>query len=320
MAKDPYKILGVDKGADDAALKAAYRKLTKKYHPDLNPNNPDAEIRFKEVNAAYDFLKDSDKRAAFDQGAIDADGNPMGFGGFQGRSGPRGGGGFYRDFAQGPQGARYSTSGAGLGAEDIEDILGSIFGRGRSRGNDSPSGFEDIFGGKQVSLDKNYKIDIGFLNAVRGAERKMTMPDGTSLSIKIPAGVRSGQKLRLKGQGDSKNGKKGDALVELNVKNHEFYRREGDNILIDVPITLYEAILGGKISVPTIHGAVEMTVPKGTGSGKKLRLKGKGVKNGDQLVTLMVVMPDEISDDLSAFMEKWRKKNAYDPRKKMETA
>lgn len=320
MAKDPYKILGVDKGADDAALKAAYRKLTKKYHPDLNPNNPDAETKFKEVNAAYDFLKDTDKRAAFDQGAIDADGNPMGFGGFQGRSGPRGGGGFYRDFAQGPQGARYSSSGSGLGAEDIEDILGSIFGRGRSRGSDSPSGFEDIFGGKQVSLDKNYKIDIGFLDAVRGAERKMTMPDGTSLSIKIPAGVRSGQKLRLKGQGDSKNGKKGDALVELSVKNHEFYRREGDNILIDVPITLYEAILGGKISVPTIHGAVEMTVPKGTGSGKKLRLKGKGVKNGDQLVTLMVVMPDEISDDLSAFMEKWRKKNAYDPRKKMETA
>lgn len=318
MSKNPYDILGVEKTSSDDEIKSAYRKLAKKHHPDLNPDNKADDEKFKDISAAYDFLKDKEKRAAFDRGEIDADGQPQ-----WGGSHPGAGGGerqYYRDFAQSPGAERYyHSSGAQIDPEDLESIFGSMFGQKQSR-RQSSEGFEDVFR-QQQRADVHYRLDIDFMDAALGAEKQITMPDGKSLKIKIPEGVKNGQKLRLKGKGQTlPDGQQGDAYIEIHVGIHKEFTRKGNNIYSEVPITIYEATLGGTVDVKTIHGVAKVKIPKGTDSGKKFRLKGKGIKKGQHYVEVLIVMPETIDKDLEDLMQKWEKDHAYNPRKKKEAA
>jgi len=304
MTENPYSILGVKKTANDKEIKSAYHKLAKQYHPDLNPGDQKAEAMFKEISVAYDLLHDKEKRAAYDRGEIDKDGNPQ----HQQRQQS------YKDFAEGPQGGRYHPAGGGdFNQEDIESIFGSFFGGG--------------VGGKQAgfkaqSLDAHYVIEVDFLEAVKGAKKRVTMPDGKVLDISIPAGAEDGQKLRLKGQGAAGNVKQpnGDAYIEMHIKPDAFFQRKGKDIHIELPVGIHESILGSKIQIPTIHSKVGMSIPKGASTGTKLRLKGKGIKGGDQYVILKIVMPEKVDGELEEFIEKWAKKHSYNPRKTKEFA
>lgn len=303
MSKNPYEILSVDKGASDDEIKAAYRKLAKKHHPDLNPDNKSADEKFKEISAAYDLLKNKDKRTAFDRGEIDAQGQPQQGGDRQ----------YYRDFAGGPQGTRYSSSGGNINPENIEGIFGAMFG-----GRAPDTRFDDMFR-QQQNADIHYRFDIGFMEAALGAKKQVTMPDGKNLSITIPEGVKDGQKLRLKGKGQKlQDGRHGDAYIEVHVLPHKFFIRKGDNIYNQVPIGVHEAVLGGAIEIETVHGAVNIKIPKGTNSGKSFRLKGKGIKSGHHYVDVQIVMPDKIDEDLEKAMKDWVEKHSYNPRNKNE--
>jgi DnaJ-class molecular chaperone len=297
MAKDPYEILGVAKNASEAEIKAAYRKLAKKHHPDLNPESKD-DAKFKEIGAAHNLLSDKEKRAAFDRGEIDMDGQPR-----QQQ--------FYRDHAQGPQGPRYSYPQGGGGEfdpEDLESLFGSFFRGGRGQG-----------AGRTQQQDVQYHIEIDFLEAALGGSKRITMPDGRTLDITIPEGISDGQKLRLKGQGaKGANGQAGDAYVEVQIRPHGQFSRKGQDIYLDMPIGFDESILGSKVQVPTIHGLVEMTLPKGVSSGASLRLKGKGIKQGDQYVKLSIVMPAKIDEELEQVVRQWAEKHHYNPRKHKE--
>ena len=315
MAKNPYDILGVSKNASEDEIKSAYRKLAKQYHPDLNPDNDEAAQKFKDISAAYEFLTDSEKRAAFDRGEIDMDGQPTGAGMGGGRQ-------FYRDFAGGPGGARYQTH---IDPDDLGDIFSQFFGgggMGAGMGNarkraGGMGGMEDIFGDMGgEELDVHYRTEVEFLEAAKGAKKQVQTPEGKSLSINIPAGVKDGQKLRLKGQGrQSRNGRKGDAYVEVKVKPSDTFRRDGNNIHADLHVALHEAVLGGKVSVETIHGTVEMNLPKGTSSDTRLRLKNKGIKGGHHYARIVIVMPETIDKELENAIRDWADKNAYNPRK-----
>ena len=296
MAKNPYEILGVKKDASEAEIKAAYRKLAKKHHPDLNPSNKNADEKFKEINAANDLLSDKEKRAAFDRGEIDMEGQPR-YQQQQQRT--------YRDFAEGPQGGRYHFNGGDFDLSDLEGLFGGLGGRAGGAGFGRPS------------ADVHYSIEVDFLEAARGAKKRVTMPDGKTLDIAIPEGIEEGQKLRLKGQGMQPSG---DAYVEMHIRPHPFFTRKGKDITIEVPVALQESVLGGKIQVPTVHGPVEMNIPKGASSGATLRLKGKGIKGGDQYVKLKIVMPKEIDAELEQAIRKWSETHAYNPRSAMETA
>lgn len=322
MAKNPYDILGVSKTASDAEIKAAYRKLAKKYHPDVNPGDEEALRKFKDAGTAYDFLKDKDKRAAFDRGDIDIEGQPAWgeFGGAAGGKRPN-----FRDFSGnfsgGPNGAQYYSSGS-VNPEDLQDIFGSFFGGagfGRTRPGAGPgfgAGFEEPLR-TQPNADINYRLEVDFLDAARGAKQQVTMPDGKNLAITIPAGVREGQKLRLKGKGRAlPGGKSGDAYVEIHIRPHNIFTRSGNDIHSEVPIGLHEAVLGGKIEVETIHGPVQMSVPKGTSSGTQLRLKGKGIKDGSHIARVRIVMPPQIDPELEEAIKNWAAKHAYNPRRK----
>ena len=280
MADDPYSVLGVAKTASAADITKAYRKLAKKLHPDLNPGDKAAEEKFKQITAAYDIIGDEEKRGRYDRGEIDAGG--------QERPQQR----YYREYAGGEEGARYRST---AGYEDIgafSDLFGDLFGeRGGMRGG---------AGGRRFSMrgqDAQYRLDVDFLDAVNGTKTRITLPDGGTLDVTIPPGVTDGQVLRLKGKGNPGMGEggPGDALIEIAVRPHPVFKREGDDILVEVPITLDEAVLGGKVEVPTITGRVSVTVPAGANTGQTLRLKGRGVKrgavSGDQLVRLSVVMP-----------------------------
>jgi len=292
MAKDPYEILGVSKNASEADIKAAYRKLAKKHHPDLNPSNKDADAKFKEINAANDLLSDKDKRAAYDRGEIDASGQPK-----QQQ--------FYRDYAQGPQGARYYHFGEEGGERfNMDDLFGSFF-----RGAQHGAGFTP------PPEHSRYSTDIDFMEAALGGRKRVTMPDGRTLDIVIPEGIEDGQQLRLKGQGE--NG--GDAYVEVHVRPHPQFTRKGQDVYIELPIGFDESILGSKIEAPTIHGPVEVTIPKGASSGATLRLKGKGIKKGDQYVKIKIVMP-AIDAELEEAIRQWSQKHHYNPRKQKESA
>lgn len=310
MADDPYKLLGVSKNASKDEIRKAYRKLAKELHPDVRPGDKAAEDKFKAATTAFNILSDPDKRARFDRGEIDAEGNERGpFAG----GGPRPGGR--------QQGYSYSSHGAGPGGggfEDIGDIFADLFGRGGGGGGPG----RGRGGFRTRGDDVRYKLDVDFLDAARGATKSVTMADGKSLNLKIPAGIETGKTLRLKGQGHpgAGGGPSGDALVEVRVKDHPTFTREGDDIRVELPITLKEAVEGAKVATPTIDGAVNITVPKNSNTGSVLRLRGKGVerqgKRGDQFVRLKVVLPDN-DPELARFVEGWTPKGDYNPRKGM---
>jgi DnaJ-class molecular chaperone len=300
MAEDPYTVLGVPKTASDEDIRRAFRKLAKESHPDLHPGNPAAAERFKKLASANDIIGDPVKRKQYDRGEIDAAGEPRRAHAYTGpRGGPRGGG-HPQDF-------------------DIGDIFSDFFGGG-GRGPRGGAGM-GAGGFPLRGQDVRYSLEVEFVEAVAGAKKRVTLPDGGTLDLSVPEGVSDGQVLRLKGKGSPgiRGGEAGDALVEIKVRPHTHFKRSGDDIEIEVPVTIDEAVLGGKIEVPTVTGRVHLTLPKGTSSGRIFRLRGKGVRNpssgatGDQLVKVQIVLPDKIDDTLSYFMSEWRQKHAYDP-------
>lgn len=310
MAEDLYQVLGVSKRASDEEIRKAYRKLAKENHPDLNPGNAAAAERFKKISSANDILADPAKRRQYDAGEIDHKGDPRG-GTWRPHPGQRRGAG------AGGGGPSGGFGGAGGDAFGFSDIFSDVFGGGR--GGPGFSGFR----GASRGSDLRYTLEVDFLEAVKGAKKRVTLPEGGVLDLTVPEGVTDGQVLRLKGKGApaSQGGEAGDALVEIKVKPNATFKRQGDDILIDMPISIDEAVLGAKIEVPTIDGRVQLTIPKGTSSGKIFRLKGKGVRQrdgifGDELVTVRIVMPETIDDSLSYFFSEWRQKHAYNPGRK----
>ena len=321
--RDPYTILGVSKGASEAEVKSAYRKLAKKLHPDANKHDPKAASHFAELNAAYEIVGDDDKRKAFDRGEIDAEGKPR----FHGFEGAQPGGGFgpgshFESFSYGPDGfQRRGGGGGGFQGGGFEDMLRGMFGgagRGGGRTHFEPQDFGDASG-----QDLQASLTISLLDAAKGTKTRVHLPTGKDVEVKIPAGLTSGQQIRLKGQGwPSARGPAGDALITVNVAPHPVFKPEGADLRLELPITLYEAVLGGKVRVPTLDGAVELAIPAGTDSGRTFRLKGKGLKakagTGDLLATVRIVLPAQASDELKELMRKLRDKTPYDPREDME--
>jgi DnaJ-class molecular chaperone len=301
---DPYKILGVARGASESEIKSAYRKLAKELHPDKNKDNPKASERFTQATNAYDLLNDKDKRARFDRGEIDGDGNPTspfgaGGGPFGGRGGPFGGGGGRS------QGFEFNQGGGG----DFSDIFEGLFG-GRQAGPGGGAGFGR--GGRaapQKGANIEYRLAVDFVDAATRAPQRITLQDGKTIDLKLPAGVEAGMQVRLSGKGQSGPGGHGDAMVTIEIRPHNFYERDGDNVRLELPITLSEAVKGGKVKVPTVDGPVMLAIPAGTTSGKTLRLKGRGFstktgERGDQLVKVIIDLP---ADDaaLKSFVEGW---------------
>lgn len=299
---DPYSILGVARSADEAAIKSAYRKLAKQLHPDRNKDNPNAAEKFAEVTRAYDLLMSKEKRGQFDRGEIDGDGNPMhpfGYGG-----GPTGGT-YTRTGGAGPGGFEFNAQGA-----DFGDIFENLFGGGRGRAS---GGFGGFGGGRSAPPEKganvSYRLAVEFIDAATLAPQRITLSDGKTIDLKLPTGVETGTQMRLAGKGQSGAGGAGDAIVTIEVKSHPFFTRDGDNVRLDLPVSLTEAVLGGKLKVPTVDGPVMLGIPAGARSGQTLRLKGKGFSvkgggRGDQLVTLMLDVPGDDAA-LRAFAEGW---------------
>jgi DnaJ-class molecular chaperone len=305
MAADPYATLGVARGASEKDIKSAYRKLAKELHPDRNQDNPKASERFSEVTRAYDLLADKDKRAQFDRGEIDIDGNPIGFGG-SGFGGFGGGGG-----GQGQRGFRadgFEGFGGGESA-DIGDIFEGLFGgRGGGFGGGAFGGGRGRAAPRGGNLQ--YRLQVSLPDAATLAAQRITLGDGKTIDLKLPAGVEDGTQMRLAGKGEAGPGGNGDALVTIAIEPHPFFKRDGDSLRLDLPITLDEAVNGAKVKVPTVDGAVMLTVAPGSGSGKTLRLKGKGMtrkdgSRGDQLVTIQIDLPSDDAD-LAARLEGWR--------------
>jgi DnaJ-class molecular chaperone len=306
MNKDLYAILGVKRTASNDEIRRAYRKLAKDLHPDQNKNDKKAEEQFKKVSAAFAVLGNPEKRKRYDAGEIDAMGNE--------RANP-----FYREYAGGAQGfgKEYAGGFGGGGAGDFSDIFGDLFGRRGQGGAFTMRG-----------MDYRYNLEISFLEAVNGVKKRVQFPDNETLDITVPAGVESGQTLRLRHRGGpgAGRGEAGDALIELKVQPHSLFSRDGDNITLELPISLNEAVLGARVEVPTIAGRVTVAVPKGASSGQVLRLRGKGVKNnrsgahGDQLITLKIVLPAVIDSDLERLMKEWSSKRPYDPRARFREA
>lgn len=303
--RDPYQILGVERAASDADIKRAYRKLAKKLHPDTHPDDDAVAERFKEVTAAYHILSDKDLRAKYDRGEIGGDGNQTNR--------------FRYEYAGGPGGTE-GFGGFGFGAGNAEDIINEFFGNMRGRAGARRGRRQQQQ--NRRGADRSYKITVDFLDAANGTTRRIGMPDGRTLDVKIPPGIEDGKQIRLKGQGDAgmAGGAAGDALIEVTIRPHDRFRREGGDIHLDLPISLPEAVLGAKVEVPTIDGTVSMTIPKGANTGRKLRLKGRGIakgksaERGDQYVHLQVVLPTKTDEELAAFVEQWAAKNDYNPR------
>lgn len=298
-ARNPYEVLGVKKDATDAEIRRVYRNLAKKHHPDLNPGNKQAEARFKEISAAYDLLSDKEKRARYDRGEIDESGaeRPRAYS--------------YRDFAEGAPGAKYHGT-EGMAPEDLDDLFSFFTQGGGGRRAGTAGGTIRMRG-----ADRHYALTVEFVDAVNGARKRLELEPGKSLDITIPPGVRDGQVLRLAGQGSVGigGGPNGDALIEIHVAPHPLFRREGDNIQLDLPVTLAEAVLGGRVTVPTPSGAVAMTIPPHSNTGTILRLRGKGIGGrGDQLVTLKVVLPGHLDPEFETFLKQWSEKHPYNPR------
>jgi DnaJ-class molecular chaperone len=307
---DLYQRLGVKRGATEAEIKKAYRSLAKQLHPDRNKDNPKAAERFAQVTQAYDLLSDSAKRAQYDRGEIDEDGNPKmpfgsGFGGYSsGGAGGRAGG--FDGFPGGGSG------GFDAGSVDLGDLFEGLFGQAAGRrgaGQGSFGGFRQRARPPQKGADVAYRLSVPFIDAVTLKAQRITLADGKTIDLKLPKGIEDGTKIRLAGKGEPGPAGHGDAIVTIGIAPHPFYSREGDNIRLDLPVTLKEAVLGAKVKVPTPDGAVMLTVPRGSSSGKVLRLKGRGFTNksgtrADQLVTLQVSLP-EGNKDLEAFVEQW---------------
>src|SRR5882672_4141697 len=320
--RDPYEVLGVPRGASAAAIKSAYRKLAKKHHPDANKNDPKSAARFSELNSANEIIGDEDKRKQFDRGEIDAEGKPrfQGFPGGDPRARAGRGGGFethtFRSGGAGPGGF------AGGGGGGFEDILNSMFGGAAGRGPRPGAGntFEFDTGGIALDLDLSVAMTVSLEESVKGVEKRVRLPTGKELNVKIPAGVTAGQQIRLKGQGETAPGHRpGDVLITVSIAPHPFFKVDGSDLRIDLPITLYEAVLGGKVRVPTLGGAVELSIPKNTSSGRTFRLKGKGLpkaagSTGDLFVTARILLPDGNDAELEALMQKWRDGHPYNPR------
>jgi DnaJ-class molecular chaperone len=315
--RDPYEVLGVPRGASAATIKSAYRKLAKKHHPDSNNNDPKAAARFSELNSANEIIGDEDKRKQFDRGEIDAEGKPR-FQGFPGGGDPRA-----RGAARGGFEARTFRSGAGpggLGGGGFEDILNSMF--SGARGGARPGGatsFEFDPGGIALDLDLNVAMAVSLEESVKGGEKRVRLPTGKELNVRIPAGVVAGQVIRLKGQGETAPGHPpGDLLITVSIAPHAFFKLDGSDLRVELPITLYEAVLGGKVRVPTLGNAVELSIPKNTSSGRTFRLKGKGLPKagtaGDLFVTTRIMLPDGNDAELEALMQKWRDGQPYNPR------
>ena len=307
--RDPYSILGVPKTASESEVKSAFRKLAKKYHPDQNADNPRAQEKFAEVNSAYEIVGDKEKRGQFDRGEIDAEGKQAGFAG----GNPFGGG---------------RRSAGGQGGFSAEDILGEIFG---SRGGGGPFGgagggpFGGASGHSQQSTrsrgakgqDVNAALQVTLDDLARKDKIRVELPNGKTLSVGLPNGVTDGQIIRLKGQGEAGfSGTNGDALITINIRKHPLFKRDGDTLRIDVPITLYEAVLGGKVPVPTMKGSVSLAIPKGTNGGQTLRIKDRGIIKrdgtmGDVLATLRIILPEDGMQDLETMMQVWRDQRPY---------
>ncbi len=300
MAEDPYAVLGLARDASPAAIKQAYRKLARQHHPDLNPGKPEAEARFKAAASANDLLSDPERRARFDRGEINAEGQEQA---------PAGG---YRQHAEAEQGARYSHHAADSGT--FEDLFADMF-EARARAAAGP----------RPGQDESYRLNVAFRDAVLGATQTLTLPDGRTLRVKIPPGVVQGQVLRLRGQGGPglRGGAAGDALIELVVADHPLFRRDGQDVRMELPVSLREAVLGGAVEVPTPGGPLRVTLPAHSDTGRVIRLRGKGVAAhgpqaaGDLLLTLRVVVgpPDAA---LEAFLRDWAPEHPSDPRAGLE--
>jgi DnaJ-class molecular chaperone len=300
--KDPYKTLGVKRQASADEIKKVYRKLAKKLHPDLHPGDEKIADEFKRVSSAYQLLSDPEKRARFDRGEIDASGQER----------PQGA--FYRSYAEGAHGAKYQDPFGFAGTVNIEEVLGDLFAsrRGQPRG-------------RRRGSDVSYTLRVSFLDAARGAKRRVRLPEGKGLEVTIPEGTEDRQTLRLKGQGGPGigGGPRGDAYVEIHIEPHPFFVRKDTDIHIEVPVTLPEAVLGGSITVPTIDGKVTLKLPKGSNTGSTFRLKGKGIharktkQRGDQYVKIRVVLPDRIDPKLESLVKKWAKTHPYNVRGKV---
>ncbi|MBO6944598.1 DnaJ C-terminal domain-containing protein [Altererythrobacter sp.] len=319
---DPYSTLGVARSASEAEIKSAYRKLAKELHPDRNKDRPNAAERFSDVTKAYDLLSDKEKRAQFDRGEIDADGNPAnpfaGMGSGFGRGGGYSGGG-------GQQGFRPEDF-QGFGGEglDLGDLFDGLFGGGGGQRRTSGMGGGSGFGSQrrpppQKGADVRYRLAVPFVSAATREDQRITLADGKTISVKLPQGVEDGTQMRLKGKGKPGPGGNGDGLVIVEVGPHPFYRRDGDNIRMDLPITLDEALLGAKVKCPTPDGPVMLTIKPGTNGGTVMRLAGKGWSKesggrGDQLVTLEIQMPEDV-DELAKRLEGW--KDTGNPRAKL---
>ncbi len=322
--RDPYEVLGVARGASAADIKSAFRKLAKKSHPDANKHDPKAASRFAELNAAYEILGDEDKRKAFDRGEIDAEGKPR-FQGFEGFGARPGGGGFGREgafetFSYGPEGFQRTRGGGagGRGFGGFEDILKDMFG-GRARPETGFQQEEFIHpdsGGRDVAVP----LTITLAEAAKGAKKRVRLPTGKEMDVKVPPGLSDGQQIRLKGQGlAGPRGRTGDALITVSIAPHPLFQRDGVDLRLELPITLYEAVLGGKVRVPTLDGAVELSLPPETSAGRVFRLKGKGFPTkagaGDLLVSVRIALPESGDRELDELMKKWRDSKPYDPRK-----
>lgn len=302
----PYEVLGVkpDAGADE--IRKVYRNLAKQFHPDLNPGKPEAEARFKSISAAYDLLSDPDKRARYDRGEIDESGAERP---------PRD---YYRGHAEGAQGWKYQPEGE-MDLGDLDDLFAAFGSAGRRRRSQAGEEFRARGG------DRAFTLTVDFVTAAVGGKQRLSLAREEWLDVTIPAGIESGQVLRLRGKGGPGfgGGPAGDALIEVHVSPHPLFRRDGDNILIELPVSLAEVVLGARVSVPTVTGPVTMTIPKGSDAGRQLRLRGKGIQRrsgpGDQIVTLRVAIGSSGDPELAEFLEKWAPQHPFDPRQEINS-
>jgi DnaJ-class molecular chaperone len=302
-APTPYEVLGVDRNASADEIRKVYRQLAKAFHPDLNPGKPAAEARFKAISAAYDLLSDPEKRARYDRGEIDE----------MGAERPRYS---YRSHAEGPGGGKYQPEG-GFDLNDLDDLFAAFGSARRGRGGD---------GLKLRGGDRRYTLSVDFVEAATGAKKRLSLAPDEWLDVTIPAGLDDGQVLRLRGKGGPGlgGGPSGDALIEVHVAPHPLFRREGDDIEVELPVSLAEAVLGARVTVPTVTGPVTMAIPKGSDTGSRLRLRGKGVQRkgraGDQYVRLKVVIGSSDDPELAKFVEAWSQHRRFDPRQGTEAA